>query len=217
MGMGSSLLDYGPTSGVTSMGMGGTGKNRGFFSGIGDFFNSPFMSGPGGMALMSFGLPLLGNLFGGGSAQQKAFKEWKSQYDRLMSPRFMYDQIGKYQPLMNQMSQGDRASILTNANAFQGNLSRNLASSGMNRTGIGALAATAGSSVAANQLLDLSSQNRRNSMALALSDRNHIAQMLSMGPQYMDSRWLNSIAEGSDTFMQYMLDRQRPQQTYGYR
>jgi len=205
-------MAYGISPSMYNSGGGGGGIGGAFSS----FFNSPFMAGPGGMALMSFGLPLLGNLLGGGRAQQDAFNQWKGQYNKLMSPQFMYDQIGKYQPLMNQMSQGDRASILTNANAFQGNLSRNLAASGMNRTGIGALAATAGSSVASNQLLDLSSENRRNSMSLALSDRNHLMQMLSMGPQYMDPRYLQSIASGSDTFMSYLMDRNRPQQVYGY-
>lgn len=173
-------------------------------------FGGGFWGGPGGMAIASFGLPLLGNMLGGGRRQEQAFNQWQSQRQNLMSPTWMSNRIGGYQQQMNQLAAPSRAAILTNQNAFQQSLGRNLAASGMNRTGIGALASTAASSMAGQNFMDLASETRRGSMQLAMNDRDQLMRMLSEGPMYNENPVLGSIASGGNTFMQYLLDRYRP-------
>ncbi len=179
----------------------------GFLSGL---MSSGFWGGPGGMALSSFGLPMLARLLGGGREEFKAKNQYMKDWRYGTSPQFMADRMNAYSPIMNQMMAGQRGNIMTSSNAFQNTLGRNLAASGANRSGIGALAATAASSRSADLIGDLASEGRRGTMQLAMNDRNNFLSMLQQGPMHADNRFLAPLAEGTDTFMQYMMDRNRP-------
>lgn len=191
--------------------MSGRGGGMGGFGAL-----ASLLKGPAGIGLAAFGLPLLGTMLGGGRREQDAFKKWEAQRNQLMSPQFLHNRMGEYLPMMQQLSQGSRAGILTGANAFQNTLSRNLASSGANRSGIGALASTAASSMASNQLLDLDSDIRRGSMGMAMNDRNTMMQLLSQGPQYVENPWLDSLGRGTNSFMAYLMSRNLGGGTRGY-
>jgi hypothetical protein len=168
------------------------------------------------MAAMSFGLPMLARLFGGGRNEQDAFKQWNAQRQNLMSGRFMYDRTAQYMPMMNQLMAHQRAGVLAAGNQFQNSLSRNLASSGMNRSGIGALSAAAASSMPALQLSDLEGEGRRGAMSMAMNDQQTMMQLLSQGPQSMENPWLDALGRGTNTFMSYMMNRNMPRGPIGY-
>jgi hypothetical protein len=176
-----------------------------------------WLGGPWGMAATSFGLPFLGTLLGGGGAQRNAFKQWEAQRQNVMSPNFLHNRTSTYLPMMQQLAATERGGILTAGNAFQNSLSRNLAASGANRSGIGVLAATAASSMPALRLNDLQGEVRRGAMSMAMNDRDTMMRMLSEGPQSMENPWLDALGRGSNTFMSYLMNRGMYGQGQGYR
>lgn len=156
-------------------------------------------SGLKGLAA-SYGPQILARLFGAGRSEE----DYLNELQRLMNPDNMAGFIGRERTLLNQAAAPARAGILTSANAFQNNLVGNLAATGMNRSGIGALAATAASSVGANTLNRLNADIGQQSVQFGREDfQNNIRNFMLRGPR--PNGMADTIGAGTGAFRTYLM------------
>lgn len=172
--------------------------------------NPAFWESPAGGAITSFGLPALSQLFGAGRAQVDFQNEMKKLMSGDTLNKYYNDMYGR----MNHMAAADRASILTDSNAFTNSLQSAYARAGM--SGIGATAATAGSMVAGNEFRRLNTSLRQNALEAAMTQQQRAIQnRAALGPN--PTPGLDALGAGVSGFQGFLNDYfQRNRSRGGY-
>lgn len=148
--------------------------------------NPAFWDSPGGGALMSFGLPMLSQLFGAGNAE----RDFYNKLSRIGGPEHLFSLIDKNNSLLQHGAAADRAGILSDSLAMGNDLQRSFAQAG--QSGVGALAATAASSLAGRDFRRLNAGIRTQANMLGRTDQMNEFNMARGWDQDLLRDWTHS-------------------------